>query len=330
MKKILLMILSLSLLVTTGCFGSEPNSLAKIEPNGMDEIDSSQSTLPPSSEVIAFEYPANPPQALHAALQNAAYEYDLEFIIGEINAWETSGGKYQEIPVHWRGEKEHSCLISFFTPIETVPIYGANRPGRDDASFTIAFQDPEAMEDMVTLAVPVLQYADPHLDWNTALAMAEYLLDTLTVDGFSEPIDVKGYQFQLHYTNPHEYYQSGSFVANMGLSVKALSRIWGDFDMSGYSEMTPALYSAGGRNGSPEKVHVVGNVTDWYKKLDSYGTPETFVTVEYGDGATCRLRMNYLMSPYEFVLGGKYEFYVMLSHPRGPALIYATQLSLPK
>lgn len=326
-KKVPALLLACLLLLCTGCFDSDLDDYEDIYyiPDSSLVVDENP---PLPGEVIAYKYPADQAQALRDALHKMAEAWELEFTVGEVSIWSDNDGERREIPIYWRGEQAHSTLISFYTPGPGV-ISASTHTGRHDVSFNIAFQDPEAMEDMITLAIPVLMYVNPDLNWDTALAVAQNLLDTLTVDGYSDPMDIGGYQFQLHYRNPYIYFRSGDFIANMGLSADALDSIWGDFDTTGYPDMTPALYSAAGRDGSPANVRVTGTITEWYKKLDYYGTPETFVTVSYGGGDTCLLRMNYPTRPYEFALGGRYEFFVMLNHPRGPALIYAIQLDGP-
>lgn len=316
-KKALVLLLTALLLFCTGCFGGETDDL-EVQ---IFEGDPSGQEAPPPGEVISYTYPADPPKALKNSLDKAAGGVD--FTAGEIRTWSDVYGERLEIPIYWRGEREHATLISFYIP-EDIVYDDARATGRE-ASFTIAFIDPEAMEDMITLAIPVLQHIDPGLGWDGALSIVENLLDTLTVDGFGDPVEVGGYQIQLHYTNPHIYFKSRDFTASMGLRVTALGSIWGEFSTTGYPEMTPELYAAGGRDDNPTHVRVTGTVTEWYKKPDYYGTIETFVTVEYGDGNICELRMNYQNSPYELALGSRYEFFVMLNHPRGPALIHAVQ-----
>jgi len=162
---------------------------------------------------------------------------------------------------------------------------------------------------------------------------------TISIDGYSVPKDIGGYQVQAHYTNPYKFFATTGFSSSLGISVKALMQIWkseidlgqckrlsveADFDVLDRPELflTDAFRTDAV---SPRSVYADFTVIDcWDYEEWVHGTPTTFVMAKSSHAAEYLLCLNPLRTPYAFGVGETYTF-VISYYQRTAQIGYAIQ-----
>jgi hypothetical protein len=200
----------------------------------------------------------------------------------------------------------------------------------------MAFKDPDNSQDMITVLAMVLQYLSPSLSDGKAKHLAEQQDTTISIDGYSQPLDIGGYQVVARYTNPRVYVRTQEFDSKFGVRVTAIKQIWGESDTSKYKKLrTRQDYSVLTSGFSPlgtgyqtKAVYadfVIINV--WHYEESIHGDYWVEVDAESMAGDLYSLRvetMNMLMD-YEFGVGQRYTLYIGTGSYYGASINYAVQ-----
>lgn len=300
--------------------------------SGMDSADS-------DSKMIIYEYPTGPVPALKEFLEKDIAERGLPLEVGEI-AQVTRDDDYErkEFMIRFTNDSENVCVVSFTTSIIQgfYYLYENSLNGEYNPSFTIAFKDPDRPRDMVAILTSVFLYLNPDLGVEEAERLAIKQDDTISVNGYSIPQDMGGYQVQTHYTNPHVYFKTEEFDSSLCVTVTALKQIWGfDLDYSSskrlstgedFKILTEAHNSWDKDNGN-QSVYADFIITDWWQYQEPlHYEIFTWVAVESPDGHQYQFRMDTMKTPYEFGVGQKYTLFIY-RNSYGPVITYAIQLA---
>lgn len=281
----------------------------------------------------AYIYPDNPAEELRSYLENDIMERGLPLEIGDINSAKWDGEEREEFLINFKNNK-NVCAVSF---VVTYYEYGYPLSGSDNPSFTIAFKDPENSQDMITVLTSVIMYLSPDLGLQEAERLSIEQDDTLSIDGYSIPKDIGGYQIQSHYTNPHDYFTTKDFTAKFGVSVKALKQIWGgEIDMNQCQKLSTAVdfrvlddpqSLVNDDRTTSRVVYADFTVKDWWEDQEPiHGDFTTFVTVESPYGEEYLLILDYMRMPYEFGIGEKYKLFINYHYGKAK-ILHALQLT---
>ncbi len=279
-----------------------------------------------------FRYPTKPVTELKNFLESDIKKRGLPLTVSDIESVKWDETERLEFFIRHLDNSENACVVSFTI---SSPNYDCSLDGNDNPSFTIAFKDPEKSQDMVTVLISVIRYLSPDMDLEEAKRLVIKQDDTISIDGYSTPQELGGYQIQAHYTNPHIYFTTKDFEAKLGVTVTALKQIWGneiDFSLcqklSDSNEFSVLSHNATLEDDYSDKaVYADFIVKDWWVHEDYlHGDIETRVTVEAMNGETYSLRLNYLRTPYELGIGEKYTLYIS-PNPYGAIIFYAKQLN---
>lgn len=331
LKKGAALLLASLLLLCTGCFGNgDGNSFTPLESSSTilnSGVDTGGSTIQPQALYGDFVYPDNPLDDLKNYLAADIENRGLPLRLGDTMEHTESWANAMLFTAYFT-DHHNACVFSF----ASNNAYGMNDfyavDGKDNPSFTIALKDPDNAEDMVLILTSVIMYLSPGTSESEAQQLAMGLDDSITVDGYSIPKDIGGYQVQAHYTNPHAFFSTPEFLSQYGVSVYALKYIWGrGIDLSIYTEMTSETdYAILSNMNSPNAGTVYGEFTVvdwWYHYEPVHGDPYLYVIACSPYGTEYRLMVNPLQNPYEFGIGEEYILVVGYYHQ--PTIIYAIQ-----
>ena len=290
------------------------------EPDSENYIDTLPFPMVDSIDAVEryglFAYPDNPMEALRAYLAKDITERGLPLEIGGIEQHKFYAQERLEFPIHFANDSNNLCLVSFhITDYE----YGAPLSGTGNPSFTLAFKDPYNAEDMVTVLTSVITYLAPDLGLQEAERLARRQDATLSIDGFSIPQDIGGYQVQAHYTNPHVYFTTKGFSSTLAISITALKQIWRNEDAIDTGQCRKMVSAADFEvladpyslydfeNSTSEIVYAEFVVNDWWEYQEPlHGEYWTYILIESPLGAEYEVFLHSMRTPYEVGIGERY------------------------
>lgn len=336
MKKSLTMLLLIIAfaLVSTSCGSLKRESVIdSTNNNGGSDTDSTE-----NNELYGiYTYPENPVAELKSFLENDIIERELPLELGDIEEVEWNTQERMEFLIYFKNDPDNLCLVSFnitYYEYGGYPLSGTGNP-----SFTLAFKDPDKPQDMVTVLTSVILYISPELGLKEAERLAHRQDDTISIDGYSMPQDIGGYQVQAHYTNPHTYFTTKDFTASLGVTVKALQQIWrkeSALDVMQCRELSSTAdfrvlddpYSLYDReNNTSETVYADFTVKDWWEYQEPiHGDWTTYITVESPYGTEHLLCIDPWQTPYAFGIGEKYTMFIYYYYG-GARISHAIQLT---
>lgn len=285
-----------------------------------------------------YTYPDKPVEDLRKHLRSDSEQRGLSLEIGDLAEAGDEWQKRMEFTVHFPDHPDNACIVSFVIAQDGDFNYYST-DGGENPSFTIAFQDPDQSQDMITVLTSVMRYLSPGLSVQEAERLAMEQDDTITIDGCSTPRDIGGYQVQAFYTNPYDFFTTADFASSYGVSVKALMQIWkGEVDLNQCKWMLdpadfevlehPELFledPSQSEYASPRAVYADFTITDcWDYEEWVHGTPTTFVLARAPHGDEYVLCLDPMRSPYTFGVGETYTL-VISCHQRSARITYAIQ-----
>jgi len=281
-----------------------------------------------------FQYPENPAKELRNTLENDINERGLPVIIGEIENIVFDNREYSQIMVDFT-ESDNIGVISFLNghlnyDWDVLPDGSAN------PSFTIAFQDHDNYQDMIMLLTSVIRYVSPDLSLDEAERLAIMQDRTISIDGYSQPLDIGGYQIHSRNTNPHIFLNTPHFDAKLGVEVRAISQLWDVvFDTVDFHQLTGSDdYHLLDISFWDEERHPTGVYGDfivkntWQYFCWRHGCTAVTVDVESMSGRRFSFGFDttrWFRNPYEFGVGQKYTLFIDLQFEQG--IVYAVQRS---
>ena len=285
---------------------------------------------------IKYTYPDNPVEELKNYLESDAKERVLPIEISDIERVEGEWQNRIEFRIYFTDNPDNACVVSFAAKSNDATDDPYSLDGKDNPSFTIAFKDPDNTQDMISVLTSIIMYIAPDLELQEAEQLATLQDDTISIDGYSIPQDIGGYQVQAQYTNPHDYFTTEDFRAKLGVTIKSLKQIWGhDMNVNTCQELSSeedleVLYSPAAlleEDNTSRVVYAEFVVKDWWEHQEPlHGDPTTYVMVESLYGKEYELILDYISTPYEFGVGEKYTLFIY--YRAGDATIsYAIQYS---
>ena len=282
-----------------------------------------------------YTYPENPAESLKSALEQDFRSRSLPMEIGDVRRTASDGRERKEMDIGFSGSG-NMCTIFFDIKALDYNLDFA-LDGHENPSFTIAFKDPDNPQDMVAVLASVIHCLAPGLDLGEAEGLAEAQDRTISVDGYSMPCEIAGYQVQARYTNPYDFTRVEGFGAKLGVRVTALKQIWGGFDPQGFEELKAsqdysildARHQSAGRGQPVGRVYADFTVIDvWQHEEVVHGDSWEAVDVESMSGQAYSLRMDTTWrSAYEFGVGQSYTLYILANSYQEPEIVYAVQRS---
>ncbi|HEX3028618.1 MAG TPA: InlB B-repeat-containing protein [Clostridia bacterium] len=282
-----------------------------------------------------FQYPKNPAEELHYYLKKTIANHNLSIDVGDIKQVAFDNMERAEFTLRFTGDSDNMCVI-FFNLKHLNNDFDYSLDGNDNPSFTMAFKDPDSSQDMITVLTLVLQYLSTDLLEGKARELAENQDATISIDGYSQPLDIGGYQVETRYTYPHGFVRTQKFDAKMGVEITALKQIWGKFDTLGcqelksrqdYDILTPE-YMPLEDDYQMKTVYadfIIKNV--WNHEERVHGEYWTVIDVESMEGTlyTLRLETSHMLMNYEFGVGQQYTLYIETGSTYGATITYAIQ-----
>lgn len=266
-----------------------------------------------------YKYPQEPAISLRDFLYNYMNKHNIPIEIGAVEAVNSEGTYRLGFTINFTDG--NACVILF---------EGDNSP-----SFIAAFKNPDDSEDMVTILTYIIMYIDPKINMQDAKALATKQDDDISIDGYSIPQDIGGYQIQSYYTNPHTFYTIEGFKSKMGIKISALNQIWGkEINISQYYKlssiedynMLTEQYISPEYENIYKGVYANFIVKDWWKEEDViHGNTTTWVEVETYNKRGYRLRLDTSMIKYEFGVGEEYTIFISSNYYTNN-IIYAIQV----
>lgn len=281
-----------------------------------------------------FQYPENPAEELHNYLKNTITNHNLSIDVGDVKKVVFDSMERAEFMLRFT-DSDNMCVI-FFNLKHLNYDFDYSLDGNDNPSFTMAFKDPDNTQDMITVLTLVLRYVSPDLSEGKARGLAENQDATISIDGYSQPLDIGGYQVETRYTYPHRFVHTQIFDSKIGVEITALKQIWGKFDTLGcqelknrqdYHALTPE-YMPSEDDYQMKTVYadfIIKNV--WNHEERVHGDYWTVIDVESMDGTlyTLRLETMHMLMNYEFGVGQKYTLYIQTGSSYGATIAYAIQ-----
>lgn len=273
----------------------------------------------------AYTYPENPADELQAFLTADFSARGLPMEVSDVQYTDGSWTKFAEFTARFTDSGQNACVFSFTMDGDTAPYETYTLDGYDNPSFTIAFKDPDNPQDMIAVLTSVMRYLAPELSAKEAEQLAALQDETLSIDGYSMPLDIGGYQVQSYYTNPHSFFQTEDFTAKLGVTVKALKQIWEkEIDTRECQRLTSisdckvlddprllldedSLYASV----SDTVVYDDFVVKDWWENIEPvHGDPTVSIRVESFYGTTHLLSLDPLHVSYKVGVGETYTLFV--------------------
>ncbi|MDR1559870.1 MAG: hypothetical protein LBS84_09290 [Clostridiales bacterium] len=178
-------------------------------------------------EIIgAYSYPENPAEALRTALDKDVEKRGLPLTIGEVERISFDKWERSQIVIGFTENSDNLCVIDFSLK-HLEYSYERSLFGHDNPSFTIAFKDPDNVQDMEIVLTSIIKYLSPDLSLEEARHLAINQDKTLGTDGYSQPADIGGYQVQARYATPNVFFRTPDFDAKLGVTVRAIAQLWG-------------------------------------------------------------------------------------------------------
>jgi len=277
-----------------------------------------------------FQYPENPAKQLRIALENDVNERELPLMVSDAERIVFNNREYTQIKVTFL-ESDNIGVILFLNrhlDFDVLLDEGKN------PSFTIAFKDHDNYQDMVMILTSVIMYLSPDLNLEEAESLATLQDRTISVDGYSMPLDISGYQIQTRHTNPHVFIQTPYFDARLGVRVRAIEQLWqGALDIGYFYELSgPQDYyllniSFWDESRHPEGVYadfIVKNT--WQYQCWMHGRTSVIVDVESMSGRQFSFGIDTwtrFYDPYEFGVGQIYTIFIGLRFNQG--ILHAVQ-----
>lgn len=283
---------------------------------------------------IVYQYTDQPVTDLKSFLKNDIKNRSLPMEIGDVV--ERSEQEHKEFGIQFTNE--NAGVVSFSTGTAFSMYYhDSSLDGEKNPSFTIAFKDPNKPQDMVAVMTSVILYLSPDLRVEEAERLAKKLDDTISIDGYSIPQDIGGYQIQSHYTNPHVYFTTEDFESSLCVTVTALKQIWSaDLDAGQCRKLTTAAdfkefiephNSWEKEEDANTSVYADIIVKDWWQYQEAiHYEITTWVDVVSPTGDLYQFRLDTMRTPYEFGIGEKYTLFIA-RNSYGPFIFHAVQLT---
>ena len=194
---------------------------------------------------------------------------------------------------------------------------------------------------MITILTSIIRYISPDLNVDEAKELAVNQDETISIDGYSMPQDIGGYQIQARYTNPHVFVSTQEFDAKLGVRINALKQIWGAFDGSACQELISRQdyhvltsdYSPWEDDYERKVVYADFVVKNVWRHIEwVHGDVWETVDVESmtGEQYTVRLETMRMRMGYEFGVGQRYTLYISVGSAYGAEIICAVQRSTLK
>jgi hypothetical protein len=284
---------------------------------------------------LGYTYPANPAETLRDALNSAVSESGLPIAVDEVKRVTFDNKEQAKILLQFTNG--NICAITFDLKYSQYD-FDYSLDGHDNPSFVMALKDAENSDDLKTVLGLVLQYLSPGISNEEAQRLAENQDRTISVDGYSQPLDIGGYQVVTRYTNPNPFTSTEDFDSCYGVNVTAIKQIWGDTNHDAYTELKDkgdyfvltsgyAPWEDDYENKAVYADFTVKNV--WHCDEWVHGDYWTVVEVESADGTgyTLRLETMRMTWDYEFGVGQKYTLYIVTGLYYGASIVYAIQRS---
>lgn len=307
---------------------------------GLPSKRSNELTLMPTQKDApenSYVYPENPAVELHDALISAITKHRLPIKVSDVERVSFEDTERTEITLHFMNGSNNTCVISFELRNLSYDI-SYSLDGHDNPSFTMAFKDRDNSQDMITILTLVLQYISPGLSDEEARQLARQQDTTISIDSYSQPLDIEGYQVVARYTNPQLFLHTQEFDSELGVKVTAIKQIWGEVDTSRFKKLkTRQDYSVITSGYTPWETNkktkaiyadfIIKNV--WHYKEEVHGDNWVEVDVESmtGDQYTLRVETMRMIMNYEFGVGQKYTLYIRTGTYYGANIVYAIERS---
>gem|GEM_PF-1260481 len=306
------------------------NNFTDIPENNIPE----NSPAPTGTEIIGdFYYPVNPAEELRTALANDINYRGLPMTISEVENVEFGNVEYSQITINFT-DSDNVALV-LFSNRNTRHDFDFTFNDRLNPSFNIAFQDHENTRDKIMLLTSVFLYLSPSITLAEAERMAINQDRTISTDGFSQPLDVGGYQVQSRYTNPFAFFETPDFTAKLGVSVRAIGQLWnGAFYVGNAQQLNRENYhllnlSFWEADRHPSVVYGDFIVIDTSRYITwQHGSTSVTLEVESMSGTRFTFVLNttrWFRNPYEFGVGQRYTIFLGLEYRQG--IVYAIQRS---
>lgn len=276
-----------------------------------------------------YKYPENPAEQLRNALIYDITTRGLPLAVGDIEIIVFESQVYAQIKIDFTNSG-NTCVIMF--PNKHYDFSDMNN-GLERQSFTMAFQDHENTQDMITVLTMVIRYLSPSLSLEEAERLAIMQDKTISTDGFSMPLDIGGYQIQTRYTNPHVFFRTPYFEAKLGVKVRAIRHLWqGAIDTSNFYRLTNRedynllnLYSWNEYHQFVYGDFIIENT--WQQLCWRHGCTSVVVDVVsmYGERFSLNIDTLVFTDTYEFGVGQQYTLFIDLQFY--PEIVYAVQRS---
>lgn len=290
-----------------------------------------------NADRYSFVYPEKPAEKLRDALKSAITERSLPIDVGEVKQITFEGMEQAEIILRFTESDDNICNITFDLK-HAASGFDYSLDGHDSPSFVMAFKDPGRTQDMLVVLALVLQYISPGLNDEEARRLAENQDSTISIDGYSQPLDIDGYQVVSRYTNPHVFARTQEFESSLGVEVTAIKQIWGEMNPSEFGELKSQSdyivltsgYAPQEKDDQVKEVYadfVIKNV--WHHDDWVHGDYWAEVDVESMDGNryTLRVETMRMIMNYEFGIGQRYTLHITTGSCYGAVIVYAIQRS---
>ena len=289
----------------------------------------------PVTNIIGdFQYPQNPAQELRNALYNDVNVRGIPMVISEVESITFGNMEHSQITINFT-DSDNICVVLFANRnvMRDFEILLNDQPS---PSFTMAFKDHDRPQDMIMVLTSIIKYLSPDLSLEEAERLATMQDRTISTDGFSQPLDIGGYQVQSRYTNPFVFLQTPNFDAKLGVTVRAIRQLWlGAIDTaSAHLIASPYDYNLLGLSFWDEERHPEVIYGDFIVKNTTqnlcwrHGCTSVTVEVESISGRRFLLSLDTwarFHDPYEFGIGQQHTLFLDLQHSQG--IIYAVQLT---
>ena len=290
------------------------------------------SNVPTSVTIIGdYRYPENPAEELRSALANCINLRGLPMTISEVKSVEFGDVEYSQITINFTDSNNVGLVL--FSKRNTRYDLNFIFNEKPNPSFNIAFQDHENTHDKIMLLTSVFLYLSPGISLTEAERMAINQDRTISTDGFSQPLDIGGYQVQSRYTNPFAFIETPEFVAKLGINVRAIGQLWnGAFYVENAQQLNRDNYyllsvSFWEEDRHPSIVYGDFIVIDTSRYITwQHGNTSVTLEVESMSGARFLLRLDTWTSftnPYEFGVGQIYTIFYKINFR--PGIVYAIQ-----
>jgi len=287
-----------------------------------------------SARVIGnYQYPKNPAEELRNALNADANERGLPMAISEVESITFGNMEYSQITINFTDSDNIGVVLfanrNVMFDFEILLDYNPN------PSFTILFEDHDRPQDMVMVLTSVFMYLSPNLSLQEAERRATMQDSTISTDGFSQPLDIGGYQVQSRYTNPFVFIQTPNFDAKLGVEVRAIRQLWnGALYVDNFHPITdPNDYYLLNLSFWDEDRHPFGVYADfiikdtWHNITWQHGRTSVTLEVEsmsgrrfiFGIDTWTRFR-----DTYEFGIGQKYTLFIQVAY-LNQGIVYAVR-----